>query len=65
MKNKKPILPPEVPSGRSDHEAILFNGVMIPILGTVGGSEEESRQTAENIDRFIRSNPPPEGASPN
>ena len=37
---------------RNDHETIFIGGRFIPILGTVGGTPEESRQTARNIERF-------------
>lgn len=40
-------------AGRQDHEMVVFDGVLIPVLGTVGGTAEESRQTAENIERFL------------
>ena len=54
-RQSKPASLPEPDLGRADHEVIRVGGVLIPILGTVGGSPAESRQTAENIDRFIRS----------
>ena len=36
-----------------DHEVILFRGQLIPVLGTVCGTAEQSRETARNIERFI------------
>lgn len=42
-------------SQRPDHEMISYQGHLIPVLGTVGGTPEESRQTAENIERFFAS----------
>ncbi len=42
--------------GRGDHEMISFRGRLIPVLGTVGGTAEESRQTARNIERFFAAN---------
>jgi hypothetical protein len=35
---------------------ISFRGRLIPVLGTVGGTAEESRQTARNIERFFAAN---------
>lgn len=39
--------------GRNDHEVVNFRGRMIPVLGTVGGTKEESEQTAKNIERYF------------
>lgn len=38
---------------RNDHEMIKFKGRLIPVLGTVGGTREESIQTARNIEQFF------------
>lgn len=38
---------------RNDHEVVNFNGQLIPVLGTVGGTVEQSRQTARNIERYF------------
>jgi hypothetical protein len=38
---------------RGDHEVIRFGGRLIPVLGTVGGTPAESRETAMNIERFL------------
>jgi hypothetical protein len=46
---------PEAMAGRSDHEVVSFGGKLIPVLGTVGGTAEESAQTAQNIERFLAS----------
>jgi len=36
-----------------DHEAICFNGRLVPVLGTVSGTPAESKQTAKNIERYF------------
>jgi hypothetical protein len=41
------------PANRPDHESVYFKGKFIPVLGTVGGTREESEQTAKNIERFF------------
>lgn len=38
---------------RQDHPVVKFRGRMIPILGTVGGTAEQSRETAKNIEAFV------------
>ena len=38
----------------NDHEMICFEGKLIPVLGTVGGTDEEARETARNIERFLK-----------
>jgi hypothetical protein len=38
---------------RADHEVVLFNGHLIPVLGVIGGSPAESRETARNIEAFV------------
>lgn len=48
----------------SDHEMIEFQGQLIPILGSVGGSKEESAETARNIEAWIKSLPGAEGETP-
>ena len=42
--------------GRGDHEMISVRGRLIPVLGTVGGTADESRETARNIERFLAAN---------
>jgi len=37
----------------SDHEVVKFRGALVPILGTVGGTPEQSRETAKNIEAFF------------
>jgi hypothetical protein len=44
---------------RGDHEVVSFRGQLIPVLGTVGGTSEQSRETALNIERFLASLPTP------
>lgn len=39
---------------RQDHETVYVGGQFIPVLGTAGGSKEESAQTAQNIERFLK-----------
>jgi hypothetical protein len=46
---KKPISKP----GRQDHGVVKFRGKLIPVLGTVGGTKEESEQTARNIENWL------------
>jgi hypothetical protein len=40
-------------AGRGDHEVINFHGRLIPVLGVVGGTREQSEETARNIERFL------------
>ena len=40
-------------AGRNDHEVVKFRGRLVPVLGTVGGTEEQSRETARNIERYF------------
>jgi hypothetical protein len=48
----------EMRSGRvKDHEVINFRGQLVPVLGTVGGSKEESEETARNIEAFLARSP--------
>jgi len=49
-------LPDEIvrPSpARADHEVVWFRGRLVPILGTVGGTLEQSLETARNIEAFF------------
>lgn len=39
--------------GRKDHAVVKFQGQLIPVLGVVGGTKEQSRETAKNIDRYF------------
>lgn len=32
---------------------VKFNGRLIPVLGTVGGTKEESEETARNIESYL------------
>ena len=36
-----------------DHEMVKFNGRLIPVLGTVGGTKEQSEETARNIENYF------------
>jgi hypothetical protein len=57
MKNKKklPI------AGRADHPMICFGGKLIPVLGTIGGTKEQSEATAQNIENYFASVPQKKG----
>lgn len=43
---------------RKDHAVVKFHGRLIPVLGTVGGTKEESAETARNIERYFAGGPP-------
>jgi hypothetical protein len=40
-------------AGRGDHEVVRVGNRPVPILGTVGGTPEQSRQTAKNIENYF------------
>jgi hypothetical protein len=41
------------PISRPDHEMIAVGSHLIPVLGTIGGTPEQSRETAQNIERYF------------
>jgi hypothetical protein len=44
-------------TGRGDHEVVRVGNRLVPVLGTVGGTPEQSRETANNIENYFSRKP--------
>jgi hypothetical protein len=44
-------------AGRGDHEVVRVGNRPVPVLGTVGGTPEQSRQTAKNVENYFSRKP--------